>query len=526
MIGSMYVQTVRGPKEIRDVQPGDEVITWNNGNPSVNRVTYRSAPRYQQTYRLRTLHREIVASGNHSFLTLRKAGRCAPPEPRFPVRARQSYAERVPLPAPELPRGQDQPRERARRRDYRELDINEIGNLYLAGASLKELAEQFGVSVPTIWDRLEKAGVPRRRRVNADAGEVRSLYLGGASLSEIAGMLGVSVSTVISRLDQTGTPRRPAGTGPGTSGKPAHSVRENWELTWVNLEDLRRNDIIVTLKSLPDEAPVPDDPHLAGTRFLWLLGLAFGDGTMRADRPNSVTLCVFGDLQDEVQDRLEDYCGKRGTPTPKNGLRLHSELLATGLHRYGMSRDGIPAKSTERRLPRELWGLPHAHIQAFLDGYTAADGHRLQRASDPALNYKAANRELIKDVRNLHMILGHNVTRVRELRRTRPITIRGKQVTNARSLWTFEAYETGVKTTRAGAGLLKNRGIAELFPAESHFAPQKVTSIEPMEVEDTYDITVEGTHNLVAEGLVIHNSGFAQAIYRHFGINAPRTSEE
>ena len=233
----------------------------------------------------------------------------------------------------------------------------------------------------------------------------------------------------------------------------------------------------------------------------------FGDGTLSAARRNRVTLCVFADLREEVQDRLEDYCGNRGSHTPTNGLMLHSELLATGLHKYGLSRDGIPAKSTERRLPRELWTLPHGHIQAFLDGYTAADGHRVKRASDPALSYEAANRELVEDVRNLHMILGHNVTRVRELRRTRPIVIRGKEVKNARSLWTFEAYETGVKTANAAAGLLNHHGIAELFPADSHFAPQKVTSIEPMDVEHTYDITVEDAHHFVAEGLVIHNSG-------------------
>jgi hypothetical protein len=185
----------------------------------------------------------------------------------------------------------------------------------------------------------------------------------------------------------------------------------------------------------------------------------------------------------------------------------------------------MDAKSVDRVPPRELWTLPHRLIQAFLDGYTAADGHRLKRASDPALNYKAANRALIEGVRNLHMILGHNVTRVREMKRTRQIVIRGKEVKNARSLWTFEAYETGVKVGRLASALLNNQGIAELFPEDSHFAPQRVLAIEPMEVEDTYDITVDDTHNFVAEGLVVHNSGFTQAIYKHYGIDAPRSSE-
>lgn len=35
---------------------------------------------------------------------------------------------------------------------------------------------------------------------------------------------------------------------------------------------------------------------------------------------------------------------------------MHNELLASGLHRYALSRDGVPVKSTERRLPREPTG--------------------------------------------------------------------------------------------------------------------------------------------------------------------------
>lgn len=68
-------------------------------------------------------------------------------------------------------------------------------------------------------------------------------------------MLGCSVSTVVNRLNETGTPRRPVGTG--TAGRPVHTMRNDYALSWVNLEDLHRGDIIVTLKSLPDDAPAP-----------------------------------------------------------------------------------------------------------------------------------------------------------------------------------------------------------------------------------------------------------------------------
>jgi hypothetical protein len=45
--------------------------------------------------------------------------------------------------------------------------------------------------------------------------------------------------------------------------------------------------------------------------------LAFGDGSLSQAWANRVSLCVFGDLRDEVQDRLEDFCGNRGSLSPK-----------------------------------------------------------------------------------------------------------------------------------------------------------------------------------------------------------------
>jgi hypothetical protein len=393
----MRVQTADGPTDIRDVRAGDVVYSWNDGELAARRVVRRNKRKYQQTYRLRTLHREIVASGDRAFLTLH-------PWPKATRRCSD---------------GCDRP--------------------------------------------------------------VRGRGLCGTHYAY----------------------RRNHGTVPPLE----RANRITWEVQWVELQYLRRDDVVVALRSLSDEISMSTDPLLADRRFLWLLGLAFGDGSLSRHRANRVDLCVFGTLREEVQQRLEDFCGKRGSETDKHGVYLFSETLALGFRRLGMDTG-----STDRVLPRELWVLPHLHIQAFLDGYTAADGHCLKRASDPALNYKAANRGLIEDVRNLHMILGHNVTWVRELKRTRPIVIKGKEVRNARSLWTFEAYETGKKTTNAAAGLLGNWGIRQHFPADSHFTPQKVTSIEPLDGDGSYEITVEGTHNYVADGLPIHNSGFVDYI--------------
>jgi len=422
--------TQHGPKKIGDARPGDLVWSWEDGRPVLRQVTRRSEPIRQEVFRLRTRHREIEASGNHPFLTLRHN---------------------------RISQGRDD--DCMICRDQPAVSRGACRNCYNRYRHQNRLSEL----------------LPAGRR-------------GGASYA--------------------------------------------WRTEWVNLEDLRRGDIIISLKSLPDHAAVPDDPYLADEKFLWLLGFAFGDGSLSRQRPNRVDLCVFGNLREEVQARLEAYCGKRGTETGKHGVYIHHGKLAAGMHRFGMSRasfseggyvfESIPVKSTERKIPRELWTLPHSHIQAFLDGYAAADGStEKDRGGIPFIRFTAANEQLIRDIRDLHIILGHGVSNVRKRHRDRPIIIRGKQVGTALPTWYFEARETNrgplAKT------LLANPGIAALFPENSHFAPQPVLEITSLGEQDTYNITVEGTHNYVTEGLVTHNSGFVSWIYDHFGLFSGRT---
>ncbi|HEY6493319.1 MAG TPA: NlpC/P60 family protein [Trebonia sp.] len=58
------------------------------------------------------------------------------------------------------------------------------------------------------------------------------------------------------------------------------------------------------------------------------------------------------------------------------------------------------------------------------------------------------------------------------------------------------------------------------------FETEPLVSVTPLRTTATYDITVQGTHNFIAGGLVTHNSGYTDWVYHHFGIPAPRTSQQ
>jgi len=60
------------------------------------------------------------------------------------------------------------------------------------------------------------------------------------------------------------------------------------------------------------------------------------------------------------------------------------------------------------------------------------------------------------------------------------------------------------ETIERVARVLESRELAELAASDVYW--DRIVSIEPAGIEDTYDLTVEGDHNFVADGLIVHNS--------------------
>lgn len=296
-------------------------------------------------------------------------------------------------------------------------------------------------------------------------------------------------------------------------GKPVTAYTE-----WVRLEHLKPGDKLVTLQSLPDDGAMPDDRWLSDPDYLWLLGAMFGDGSLSKAKRSRVYLCLYGENRARAQETLQRLIGKTAVEHPTHGMYWHDMALAAALR-----RDGLALRSTERTIPAAVWTLPHKLIEAFLDGYTTADGHVVAGKNRAAsFTYAAANRPLIEQVRNLHLVLGHNAAPVREMKRTPgPIIIKGKEVVNPRPLWGF--YVTAGSTRRAVA-ITRTAALLEMF-GDSHFMPEKVLSITELEVNDTYDIEVEGAHNFIANGVVAHNSSLMQyGWYKATGKVIPRTT--
>jgi transposase-like protein len=90
-------------------------------------------------------------------------------------------------------------------------EIDELVAGYQGGATVYELAEQFGVHRSTVSDVLERQGVARRfgPLSPAQVATASSLYEGGLSLAKVGQQLGCHATTVREALTKAGVEIRP-----------------------------------------------------------------------------------------------------------------------------------------------------------------------------------------------------------------------------------------------------------------------------------------------------------------------------
>ncbi len=105
-------------------------------------------------------------------------------------------------------------------------DIDDLVNAYRAGATISQLAAEFGIHRTTVTGHLDRHGVPRRSEQTAwdddILREAAELYATGLSLADLAHQFGVDAQTVANRFRRAGVAVRPRA---GWTS-PAHSEQE------------------------------------------------------------------------------------------------------------------------------------------------------------------------------------------------------------------------------------------------------------------------------------------------------------
>jgi Fe-S cluster assembly scaffold protein SufB len=288
-------------------------------------------------------------------------------------------------------------------------------------------------------------------------------------------------------------------------------------LEWKMLYDIHPGDRIGVVRGLPGDRSSRDLsdyvyrgdsrgrprtevrlPRETSEDLMWLLGAYTGDGYMERSAKGVANRVYFAvPPEDAARPKLERLLGSvfgvEGRQKGPVALVVSSTILADFLGWLEMA-----GTARTKRIPGWIWGLPVAQQLAFIEGYLDTDGHVRERGVRNGVRYGqitfvSANPELLEDLELLAVSCGLSSGKVRRYVKSRKLAL-GAEVKG------YVSYSLSMNL-RDNLEAIRSH---EAPPMRLEFVPVK--EITPLPAEPTYDIEVDGAHNFVANGLLVHNS--------------------
>ncbi len=306
--------------------------------------------------------------------------------------------------------------------------------------------------------------------------------------------------------------------------------RGRYRVTWKYLHELKPGDLVGVAKRLPDlgrpaalQRPDPASrrwrpvrlPEQTSPDLMGWLGLYVGDGFTRLERGGRKGRVEFaipetdGALRQELPRTTAQLFGVEA----RNGDPYRLAVYSTALVR-DLWENGFRGKARTKRIPAWVYTLPEEQRLAFLGGYVDADGYVRNGARNHDVVLTSANDALLEDVRALAQTCGIRTSAVHRFESKHPHDPT-RSVTGYRLQLAGDFDRLGCRSPERLARL-GGRKYAQDFSSAHDTSFRKHTTefvgfakidhIVPAGVEGVYDIEVEGPHNFVAEGLIVHNS--------------------
>jgi len=254
-------------------------------------------------------------------------------------------------------------------------------------------------------------------------------------------------------------------------------------------------------------------------------GLFIGDGNLMRNKGNLVGVAVAraenAGYMEHYRDAMRAHSGHGGRP-----VVLQEQERATRFSSASAAREmaelGFAGTAHTKRVPGWVFETSAELRLAFLRGFLDADGSVDKKGR---ISFSSCNESLLQDVRHLCMSVGVPVTNMSFHRGT--VTFPDGRRGLAEQ-WSVTCSDPGAnrrigshdpryqqrlqdgKPFRAKLNAYPFGGGTRSRPPAG-CAYSKVVSIEELPPEPVYDIEVEGTHNFVAAGVIVHNSNVEEA---------------
>ena len=301
--------------------------------------------------------------------------------------------------------------------------------------------------------------------------------------------------------------------------------RARYERRWKTVGELAVGDLIAVARDLPDYGEVHEFERLDDTPeafptatnpdVMWLCGFWLGDGYNRYDPASATYRTELAApetdvaVQEEIMRIAAEQFGLRATSPDQWRLALNSKALVEWLE-----LNGITGHAATKRIPGWVFGLPTVERLAFLGGYIDADGYVSPDHHGNCLSITSTSESLLDDAAELAAMAGLRPSGPYRFTSAHPFDA-DREIVGFRLGISGDVERIDVRNPKRIERLGKRAyrhsdRSAQGAEFRSHVTNTlgfaKVTELEPADVAPVYDIEVDGPHNFVAEGIIVHNS--------------------
>lgn len=238
--------------------------------------------------------------------------------------------------------------------------------------------------------------------------------------------------------------------------------------------------------------------------LLWLAGRYVGDGWSRLykkeaqNRAEMVIICSKKE-KDELYEKLNRW-ERGGVRSQFNEIswtlrEMRSTYQFSTSHKGLVEwlRENFGHKAEHKTIPAWLYGAKKEYVEAFLDGYFSADGHKRKVANKDKHFVTTTSKKLAYGLKTILATLGRFANVYSTVRK--PTTIEGRAV-----------------KTKPVFNIVWRNSLEE-----NHQYAKKIDGIfwsriklitKSTETETVYNISVEEDESYVVEGIIVHNCTF------------------
>lgn len=323
-----------------------------------------------------------------------------------------------------------------------------------------------------------------------------------------------------------------------TGNHPFLTVRHNGrgkesELVWKTVEELKPGDEVVVMNGFvkgksfrfPRMIKVSKKDHKvnilnevslpkkSNPDVMKYLGIYLGDGWVRSGRGEvGFSLPKGTKERTELLDLHRKIFGSKYTEN-ENEIHVNSVNLANFIDSLNFGHG-----ARNKRVPDWVFTLPMKEKEAFVEGLLLSDGYQVKGSKSK--RYVSASFFLLENLRLLLQTMGYRVGKIHSQQKKKGSNVAGKNLLKDSLFgyicfskfkrWNIEKYPSQYK-------------YAKFLIGNKYFSTEKIREKKKNGTEPTLDLQVKGSHNFIANGYVVHNTGGQKSSATPYGARTSTT---